>query len=97
VIEAGSGIAALSLLHQHQPGVVIADIVMPKMDGIAFLREVRSINPKVKVIAISAGGDGKYPDPLALAREFGAAETLSKPFAGRELRAAVTRLLPDAK
>jgi len=93
VIEAGNGIAGLSLFRQHRPRVVITDIIMPEMDGIEVLREIRSLDPDAQIIAMSGGGRGKYADPLALARELGAAETLRKPVNILQLHAAVTRIL----
>jgi CheY-like chemotaxis protein len=94
VIEAANGVTGLALFREHKPRLVITDIVMPEMDGIELLREIRSIDPEAKVIAISGGGGSKYSDPFALARELGAAATLSKPVSVQQLRATVAGLLP---
>jgi CheY-like chemotaxis protein len=96
IIEAANGIAGLSLFREIKPPIVITDIMMPEMDGIETLRAIRAIDPTVKVIAMSAGGGSKYPDPLALARELGAAATLKKPVGLQELRAVVTHIIPEA-
>ena len=96
IVEAANGIAGLSLFREFKPRLVITDIMMPEMDGIETLRAIRSIDPEAQVIAMSAGGGTRYPDPLALARELGATATLRKPVAMHELRAAVTALIPDA-
>jgi DNA-binding NtrC family response regulator len=93
VIEAGNGIAGLALFREYRPSLVITDIIMPEMDGIELLREIRSIDPEAHIVAMSGGGGGRYSDPLALARDLGAAETLSKPVDVQKLRSTVTRLL----
>jgi len=55
VLEAGNGLEALDVLEQHQGGVdiVVSDVVMPEMDGPAFLKEVRKTNPDLKIIFVS--------------------------------------------
>lgn len=52
--EASNGEAALSMCRQHAPGVVLLDINMPGMDGIAVLQAIRKEFPAVSVIMISA-------------------------------------------
>jgi two-component system chemotaxis response regulator CheY len=94
VIEAADGLVGLALFRSHRPILVITDIVMPKMDGIEAIREIRAIDPEAKVIAMSGGGDEKYANPLARAKELGAAVGLAKPFRRHQLRAAVDQVLP---
>jgi DNA-binding NtrC family response regulator len=93
VFEAGNGVDGLALFCEQRPRIVITDIIMPEMDGIELLREVRSIDPEAQIVAMSGGGSGKYSDPLALARKLGAAETFNKPVDVQRLRATVTQLL----
>jgi two-component system, cell cycle sensor histidine kinase and response regulator CckA len=55
VLEAGNGIEALDVLAEH-PGtvdIVVSDVVMPEMDGPAFLKEVRKTHPDLKIIFVS--------------------------------------------
>jgi CheY-like chemotaxis protein len=72
---------------------VITDILMPGIDGIQTIREMRADDPQVKVIAMSGGGAKKYADPFALARELGAAVVLEKPFRRQQLRFAIDEAL----
>ncbi len=52
--EASNGEAALSMCRQCTPGVVLLDINMPGMDGIAVLQAIRKEFPAISVIMISA-------------------------------------------
>lgn len=93
VIEAVNGIDGVALFCAHKPNVVITDIMMPEMDGIETLRELQTIDPSVKVIAMSGGGGAKYDNPLALAKQLGAVASIEKPFRPRQLRAAISQVL----
>jgi DNA-binding NarL/FixJ family response regulator len=53
VAEASDGIELLSLLDSVHPDVVITDISMPGMDGLAALTEIRARHPELKVIVLS--------------------------------------------
>ncbi|MCK5580275.1 MAG: response regulator [Candidatus Omnitrophica bacterium] len=50
---ADNGLAGIEMLTRHEIGIVFCDIVMPKMDGIEFLREVQKNKWQVKVIMIT--------------------------------------------
>ena len=52
--EAGDGLAALEMVQQHHPDVVLMDLVMPRMDGIAATRQVKSSAVDTKVIALTS-------------------------------------------
>jgi NarL family two-component system response regulator LiaR len=52
--EAGDGIQAVEMVHQYQPDVVLMDLVMPRLDGIAATRQVKSAATDVKVIALTS-------------------------------------------
>lgn len=96
VIEAANGVAGLALFCAHKPNLVITDILMPEKDGIETVREIRMIDPDARIIAISGGGDGKYPNPLALAKKLGATDALQKPIRRDQLIGAVARALEGA-
>ena len=86
--------------HKGAPAdLVITDLVMPGMEGIETIRELRRQYPGLKIIAMSGGGRGKATDYLLMARKFGAQRTLAKPFTLQTLTQQVTELLdesPDA-
>ena len=73
--------------------LLISDIYMPEMDGLEVIRLARAKNPKLKIIAMSAGDSKGNLASLDFAGDFGAAALLPKPFKMPELVAAVNRLL----
>jgi len=54
VAEAADGAQALSLYKQHQPDMVMLDINMPKLDGIAVLKQIMAINPKTLAVMLTS-------------------------------------------
>jgi CheY-like chemotaxis protein len=80
VLEAEDGDQAIGIYQQQTPELVISDVIMPNKDGIETLRELRQINPQIKVIAISGGARSGNLDYLEVARKLGADAILSKPF-----------------
>lgn len=103
VSTAGGGREGLALLDQHQPDLVITDIIMPKMHGIELIRTIRARHPATRIVAISGGGNfgplQYQPEAittsayLAAASEAGADAVLTKPFDKDELLEVVRRLL----
>ena len=53
VLEAGNGLEALDVLAEHAVDIVVSDVVMPEMDGPAFLKEIRKTRPDLKIIFVS--------------------------------------------
>ncbi|MBI5923438.1 MAG: response regulator transcription factor [Betaproteobacteria bacterium] len=54
VAEAADGEQALSLYKLHRPDMVILDINMPKLDGIAVLKQIMAINPRALVVMLTS-------------------------------------------
>lgn len=52
--EAANGADAIALCARLQPGLVLLDINMPKMDGLQALEEVRKVSPSSIVVMVSA-------------------------------------------
>ncbi len=61
VAQAGDGQDALDLAGVHRPDVVVLDLQMPGMDGLAALPELRRTLPGARIVVFSA-----FPDPFTL-------------------------------
>ncbi len=86
VLEAGDGIEALHVLDTTNPDLVLTDIVMPGMDGIALALEVAHRSPDLPVVLMS----GFIPDPGPKAKASG---FIRKPFLPAALVEAVIKQL----
>jgi len=89
VLEACDGDIALKILQVLPCDLVITDFLMPMLNGIEFVDQLRSLQPQMPVIFItgylSAISDKKIVDDVA--------EILAKPFEPSVLRSSVRRLL----
>ena len=88
VSTAASGNEALSVLAMEHPSLVITDLKMDEMDGMALLDAIRRDYPTLPVIILTA--HGSIPDAL-LAADQGVFAFLTKPFDGKDLMAQVER------
>ena len=93
VVLAESGDAAARCYASARPDVVITDLIMPAKDGIDVVREIRRIDPKARLVVMSGGGDSAELRLRTLAKEFGALESLPKPFRVAQLLAVIERAL----
>jgi two-component system chemotaxis response regulator CheY len=93
VSEAADGTRVFAMHQQQRFDLVITDVVMPDIDGLAVIMGLRRIDKDVRIIAMSGGGQGKGEDYLRIAQKLGADLTLSKPFANQELLEAVHKAL----
>jgi NarL family two-component system response regulator LiaR len=55
--EAKNGLEAIRLCHQKKPDVILMDLMMPEMDGIAATREILADYPDIKIIAMTSFED----------------------------------------
>jgi DNA-binding NtrC family response regulator len=94
VDSAASGNEALDYLQRENVNLVISDINMPDMGGLAFLRELSRHFPSVNVIMITAyGGIESYLEAMNL----GAFEYLHKPVRLDELRSVINKIFDSGK
>ncbi len=89
VIEATDGRSALEAIADEAPALVILDIMLPEIDGLAVLRAVRRTD-RVPVIVLSARG---LTDDRITGLGAGADDYLPKPFSPAELVLRVQRIL----
>jgi CheY-like chemotaxis protein len=90
VVTADDGLAALEVVQQEAPALVLMDVMMPRMDGRAAFRAMRDHLPEddLPVILMSAMAKPVDLDPRITA-------FLRKPLDLDQLLALVARLLPD--
>lgn len=81
---------ALEYIRENRVDMVLTDFVMPQMDGITLIKEVRAICEDVPIIMITAAGNNQALKNEALLS--GATDFLSKPFDEVELRARTANL-----
>ncbi len=92
IFEAADGLEALAVLEKEQVDIVLSDINMPNMDGIAFLREKanRSAIKDIPVLMISTEtGD----DIIGEAKSLGALGAIKKPFTSDKVNEVLGPLL----
>jgi YesN/AraC family two-component response regulator len=73
----------------HEVALVISDIVMPGMDGMELIKQIKAINPEVKILAVS--GYSKYVVEKGEIKETDG--FLQKPFESYNLLSTVRRIL----
>jgi|GEM_PF-3410714 len=90
--EAGDGEQGLVALREDPPDLVICDVMMPRLDGYGFVREVRRDEAlaAIPIILLTAKAD---PTMRVEGLDAGADDYLSKPFNAAELEARVRNLL----
>lgn len=85
----GNGREALEFLEKNRVNLIITDINMPQMNGLAFLKVLNCDYPNIDVIMITAyGGVGSYLEAMNL----GAMEYINKPIKLDELKLIMKRI-----
>ncbi|MDQ8181913.1 response regulator transcription factor [Pelagicoccus sp. SDUM812005] len=85
-IAAANGDEAVTLFHQHQPDLVLLDIMMPLRNGYDVCRLIRETNKQVPILMLTAKTE-EIDQVLGL--ELGADDYIKKPFRVRELLARI--------
>lgn len=90
VLVASDGAEALKLFDHHQPDLVVTDIRMPNMDGLALTQQLKFRRPDCPVIIVTGYGD---ESTAVAALKAGACDYLHKPFQISELKNTLDRAL----
>jgi two-component system KDP operon response regulator KdpE len=88
VLTASNGIEALEQAKAQEPDLLVLDLVMPKMDGMETLKEIRDFSAMPVIVLSAKGADADKIKGL----ELGADDYLSKPFNPDELLARIKAL-----
>ncbi len=88
--EANDGTQAVEKFKDLRPDLITLDITMPDMDGIAALKEIKSIDPEAKVIMCSAMGQQAM---VVDAIQAGAKDFIVKPFQADRVLEAINKTL----
>lgn len=92
VITATSGERALALAGEVRPDVIVLDIVMPGMDGLATLRELRKRGQQSLVVMLTAKGTARTAREAMI---LGAYDYITKPFNLEFLKSVIREGLRD--
>lgn len=92
VVVAGDGLEALEKIAEHAPHLILLDLVMPRMDGFAFVEELerRGLRSMQPILALTA--DARVEEKAARLR---ADAYVAKPFDMDELLAKVALLIGE--
>jgi DNA-binding response OmpR family regulator len=88
-LEAGDGLHAQELLREHEPSLVVLDLMLPGMDGLQLCQWIRA-RSELPVIMLTARAE--EADRI-VGLELGADDYVTKPFSPRELAARVRTVL----
>jgi len=91
VIEADDGALAASLYARERPDVVVLDVMMPGVDGLTALAEIRALDPSARVTMLTGARDEAT---IRRAIALGARDYLAKPIQASRLVDAIERMVP---
>ena len=89
VIEAANGVEAVEAYGEHGPDLVMMDITMPEMDGLAALKAIKEKDPNACIVMCSAPGQETVIEAL----KSGAKDFIVKPFQPEQIIEAVKKQL----
>lgn len=93
VLVAENGKVGMAMMEKHRPDLIVTDILMPTMDGLEILMEIRKRQDATPVIAISGGMRNLPISFLKQARLLGASHVFEKPVPLDVLLDAIRELL----
>jgi two-component system chemotaxis response regulator CheY len=90
---AADGEEAVRKFKDLSPDLVTMDILMPRMNGIKSIKEIRRLGPEARILVISALSD---PDLIKEAKAAGAADYITKPFSVSDLKNRIAKVMDAA-
>ena len=90
------GRAAIRAFEGREFSAMVTDIIMPEMEGVETIVEIKSRWPSCKIVAISGGGAVGFGGYLDLAGKLGADATIRKPVESHQLIDVVKNLIQGA-
>lgn len=93
VLTADDGVRALELAREHEPHLVVLDLMLPRLDGLAVCRALRESPQRPGIIMVTARST---EDDKLHGLDLGADDYVTKPFSPRELMARVRAVLRRA-
>jgi len=94
---ASNGKEGLELFRKYPTDLVITDIIMPEKEGLETIREMKRLQPGLKIIAMSGGGKITADNYLQTAKLFGASRIIEKPFTQQQMVDAVKDLTDESE
>ncbi|MCL5292503.1 MAG: response regulator transcription factor [Actinobacteria bacterium] len=86
VLTAGDGLVGLNLMQEEKPDLVLLDLMLPQIDGFQLCKEIRSNDPMVPVLMVTALED---ESDMIRGLNLGADDYITKPFSMAELIARI--------
>lgn len=93
VIIAADGPAGLREWKEKHPDLIVLDIMLPHIDGLAVLQNIRLVDERIPILIVSAKG---APDDKITGLSYGVDDYLSKPFNLEEFLLRIERLMTKA-
>lgn len=90
VYLAKSGRQAIELAEENRPDIALLDIQMPGINGLSALREIKSMNPKIRALILTAYDNFDYAKE---AIELGAKDYIMKPIDRKKIVEELTKLM----
>jgi DNA-binding response OmpR family regulator len=94
VLTAADGVAGLALHREVHPDLILLDLMLPRMDGLQFIRALREAQDEVPVLMLTARSDERTK---LKGFDLGADDYLTKPFSVLELLSRVRAILRRAR
>ncbi|MFA9557544.1 response regulator transcription factor [Evansella sp. AB-rgal1] len=92
IVEAKDGEEAILLCHETKPHLVFMDIIMPKKDGIAALKEIHQHYPDIRVVMASSTSGLAH---LKKSKRLGAYTFIQKPLGELEVKNIIQKYLDE--